>query len=117
MRFFFLSLRRLRIELTRTGQYETLDLRNCGKAWSRRNLLRNRSAALVTTLLAQALTLRAQKGQTPCPSVPEPVRTPRPEFPPIETGARKRRVRQPGERDVVEDVVAREAGGFSRKAA
>ena len=34
---------------------------------------------------------------------------------PIETGARKRRVRQPGDRDVVEDVVAREAGGFSRK--
>ena len=28
---------------------------------------------------------------------------------PIETGARKRRVRQPGNRDVVEDVVAREA--------
>src|SRR3979490_2966925 len=28
---------------------------------------------------------------------------------PIETGARKRRVRQPGDRDVVEDVVAREA--------
>jgi hypothetical protein len=34
---------------------------------------------------------------------------------PIETGARKRRVRQPGDRDVVEDVVAREAFGFSRK--
>jgi hypothetical protein len=32
-----------------------------------------------------------------------------PEFPPIlsiETGARKRRVRQPGDRDVVEDVVS-----------
>src|SRR5258708_7923378 len=34
---------------------------------------------------------------------------------PIETGARERRVRQPGDRDVVEDVVAREAFGFSRK--
>ena len=34
---------------------------------------------------------------------------------PIETGARKRRVRQPGDRDVVEDVVAREAFGFSPK--
>ena len=28
---------------------------------------------------------------------------------PVETGAGKRRVRQPGDRDVVEDVVAREA--------
>src|SRR6202140_1835934 len=34
---------------------------------------------------------------------------------PIETGARKRRVRQPGERDVVEDVVAREALRLSVK--
>src|SRR6266403_6251277 len=34
---------------------------------------------------------------------------------PIETGAGKRRVRQPGDRDVVEDVVAREAFGFSLK--
>src|SRR5882762_5765949 len=34
---------------------------------------------------------------------------------PIETGARKRRVRQPGDRDVVEDVVARETFGFSLK--
>src|SRR6202795_3474269 len=34
---------------------------------------------------------------------------------PIETSARKRRVRQPGDRDVVEDVVACEAFGFSRK--
>src|ERR1700732_91087 len=34
---------------------------------------------------------------------------------PIETGARKRRVRQPGDRDVVEDVVAREAFRFSLK--
>src|SRR5713101_6102763 len=34
---------------------------------------------------------------------------------PIETGARERRVRQPGDRDVVEDVVAREAFGFSPK--
>src|SRR5208282_492584 len=34
---------------------------------------------------------------------------------PIETGARKRRVRQPCDRDVVEDVVAREAFGFSLK--
>ena len=34
---------------------------------------------------------------------------------PIETGAGKRRVRQPGDRDVVEDVVAREAFGFFRK--
>ena len=32
---------------------------------------------------------------------------------PIETGARKRRVRQPGDRDVVEDVVARQARGFA----
>ena len=34
---------------------------------------------------------------------------------PIETGARKRRVRQPGDRDVVEDVIAREALGLSLK--
>ena len=34
---------------------------------------------------------------------------------PIQTGARKRRVCQPGDRDVVEDVIAREAGGFSLK--
>ena len=34
---------------------------------------------------------------------------------PIETAARKRRVRQPGDRDVVEDVVAREALGLSVK--
>src|ERR1700720_2089240 len=34
---------------------------------------------------------------------------------PIETSARKRRVGQPGDRDVVEDVVAREALGFSLK--
>src|SRR3982074_1974959 len=34
---------------------------------------------------------------------------------PIETGARKRRVRQPGDRDVVEDVVAREALRLSVK--
>src|SRR5256714_3170007 len=34
---------------------------------------------------------------------------------PIETGARKRRVRQPGDRDVVEDVVAREALRLSAK--
>ena len=34
---------------------------------------------------------------------------------PIETGAGKRRVRQPGDRDVVEDVVAREAFGFPVK--
>src|ERR1044071_7903273 len=34
---------------------------------------------------------------------------------PIETGARKRGIRQPGDRDVVEYVVAREAFGFSRK--
>ena len=34
---------------------------------------------------------------------------------PIETGAGKRRVRQLGDRDVVEDVVAREAFGFSLK--
>jgi len=34
---------------------------------------------------------------------------------PIETGARKRRIRQPGDRDVVEDVVARQAFGSSRK--
>jgi hypothetical protein len=42
----------------------------------------------------------------------------KPEFAPIlpiETGARKRRVRQPGDRDVVEDVVARETFGFSLK--
>src|SRR5690349_6480304 len=34
---------------------------------------------------------------------------------PVETGARKRRVRQPGDRDVVEDVVARETLSFSGK--
>src|SRR5438046_10634651 len=34
---------------------------------------------------------------------------------PIETGARKRRVRQPGDRDVVEDVVARETLGLPLK--
>src|SRR3981189_513791 len=34
---------------------------------------------------------------------------------PIETRARKRRVRQPGDRDVVEDVVAREALRLSVK--
>ena len=42
----------------------------------------------------------------------------KPEFSPIlpiETGARKRRVRQPGDGDVVEDVVTREAFGFSGK--
>src|SRR5262245_48933937 len=32
---------------------------------------------------------------------------------PIETGTRERRVRQPGDRDVVEDVVAGEAFGLS----
>ena len=42
----------------------------------------------------------------------------KPEFAPIlplESGARKRRVRQPGERDVVEDIVAREALRLSVK--
>ena len=42
----------------------------------------------------------------------------KPEFAPIlpiETGVRKRRVRQPGDRDVVEDVVAREALRLSVK--
>ena len=34
---------------------------------------------------------------------------------PVETRARKRRVRQPGEREVVEDVVAREALDLSLK--
>ena len=34
---------------------------------------------------------------------------------PIETGARKRRIRQPGDRDVVEDIVAREALRLSLK--
>ena len=34
---------------------------------------------------------------------------------PVETGARKRRVRQPSDRDVVEDVVARKALGLSVK--
>ena len=34
---------------------------------------------------------------------------------PIETGARERGVRQPGDRDVVEDVISREAFGYSRK--
>src|SRR5450631_1498024 len=34
---------------------------------------------------------------------------------PIETGTGKRRIRQPGDGDVVEDVVAREAFGFSLK--
>ena len=41
-----------------------------------------------------------------------------PEFAPIlpvQTGTRKRRVGQPGDRDVVEDIVAREAGSFSGK--
>src|SRR5262249_31672039 len=32
---------------------------------------------------------------------------------PVETGAGKSRVRQPGDRDVVEDVVAREAFGYA----
>ena len=34
---------------------------------------------------------------------------------PVKTGARKRRVRQPGDCDVVEDVVAREALGLVRR--
>ena len=34
---------------------------------------------------------------------------------PIEAGSGNRRVRQPGDRDVVEDVVARETFGFSLK--
>src|SRR5258706_15233012 len=34
---------------------------------------------------------------------------------PVETSARKRRVRQPGDRDVVEDVIARKALGLSVK--
>src|SRR5450755_2067774 len=34
---------------------------------------------------------------------------------PIETGPRERRIRQPGERDVVEDVVSREAFALSGK--
>src|ERR1700722_1728152 len=34
---------------------------------------------------------------------------------PVKTGARKSRVRQPGDRDVVEDVVAREAFGLAVK--
>ena len=34
---------------------------------------------------------------------------------PVETSAGKRRVRQPGERDVVEDVVPREPFGLSGK--
>jgi hypothetical protein len=34
---------------------------------------------------------------------------------PVETGTRKRRVRQPGDRDVVEDVITREALGLSLK--
>jgi hypothetical protein len=34
---------------------------------------------------------------------------------PIETGARERRVRQPGDRDVVENVVAGEAFGLTLK--
>ena len=38
-----------------------------------------------------------------------------PKILPIETSRRKRRVRQPVERDVVEDVVAREALGLSRQ--
>src|ERR1700731_4722852 len=36
---------------------------------------------------------------------------------PIETGAGKRSIRQPGDRDVVEDVVARETLGLSVKSA
>ena len=43
------------------------------------------------------------------------IEIPFPKILPIEAGARKRSVRQPGDRDVVEDVVAREAFGFSRK--
>jgi hypothetical protein len=34
---------------------------------------------------------------------------------PVKTGAGKRRVRQPGDRDVVEDIVAREALGLALK--
>ena len=34
---------------------------------------------------------------------------------PIETGSGKRRVRQPSDREVVEDIVEREAGRFSGK--
>jgi hypothetical protein len=34
---------------------------------------------------------------------------------PIETGSGKRRVRQPSDRDVVEDIVPGEAGSFSGK--
>jgi hypothetical protein len=34
---------------------------------------------------------------------------------PIKTGTGKRRVGQPGDRDVVEDIVARKAFGFSLK--
>src|ERR1700693_239910 len=43
------------------------------------------------------------------------IEIPFPPILPIETGAGKRRVRQPGDRDVVEDVVAREALGLSVK--
>ncbi len=34
---------------------------------------------------------------------------------PVKTGPGNRRVRQPGKRDVVEDIVAGEAGSFSGK--
>ena len=41
------------------------------------------------------------------------IEIPFPKILPIETGAGNRRVRQPGDRDVVEDVVAGEALGLS----
>src|ERR1700757_1621080 len=41
------------------------------------------------------------------------IEIPLPKIFPIEPGARKRRVRQPGDRDVVENVIARQPLGFS----
>jgi len=43
------------------------------------------------------------------------IEIPFPKILPIETSARKGRVRQPGDRDVVENVVAREALGVPLK--
>ena len=43
------------------------------------------------------------------------IEIPFPPILPVESGARERRVGQPGDRDVVEDVVAREAFRFSLK--
>jgi hypothetical protein len=46
---------------------------------------------------------------------PLALKYPLPKYSPNRDGRRKRRVRQPGDRDVVEDVVARKALGLSVK--